>query len=180
MKSITVSGRHSALQFLARAGIIGALYAALTLIVYPLSFGAIQLRFSEVLTVLPVFFPEAIPGLFAGCAVANLLSPNIALWDVIFGSLATLMAAICTHCLRKRPVLAVLPPVIFNALIVGAVITLSESSEQSFAVLYGMNALTVGLGEAVICLAGGLPLIRVLRKIFVRQPENPPQQNSHS
>ena len=114
-----------AIKFISRAALVGAIYAVLTLALYPISFGAVQFRLSEALTLLPLLIPEAIPGLFVGCIVANLLSPNIVVLDVVFGSLATLIAAVLTS--RVKSVwLAPLPPVICNALIVGAVIAYSE------------------------------------------------------
>ncbi len=163
---------------LTRAGVNGALYAALTLLAYPISFGAVQLRLSEVLTVLPLFFPEAVPGLFIGCVAANLLSPNIAVLDVLFGSLATLIAAFLTRRLRNRhPFIALLPPVLLNAVIVGAVITLSVGSSEDTGVgLFAVNCAAVGLGEALSCLGLGLPLVyalrRAARKIEKKPPEN--------
>lgn len=165
---------NTALRFLTRAGIIGALYAALTLVIYPLSFGALQFRVSEAMCVLPVFFPEAVPGLFIGCAVANLMTPNIPVLDIVFGSLATLLSALVTSRLSfkstlKTSLLAPLPPVIFNALIVGAVITLSLTEvEGGFWELYALNALSVGGGEAVVCYALGVPLILVMKKLSPR------------
>lgn len=148
-----------------RAGIIAALYTALTLAVYPISFGAVQFRISEALCILPVLFPEAVPALFIGCIISNLLSPNIVVLDVIFGSLATLSAAALTRKLRDKPLLAPLPPVLINAVVVGAVIAYSVSGfGGGFRAAFLYNALTVGAGEIAVCYFLGLPLLFLLKK----------------
>lgn len=104
------------------SAVIGALYAALTLLLAPISYGSLQLRVSEALTLLPIVTPAAIPGLFVGCLLANILG-GCSLWDIVFGSLATLLAACGSYALRKRPVLAAVCPVIANGVIVGAVLS---------------------------------------------------------
>lgn len=154
-----------AIKFISRAALVGAIYAVLTLALYPISFGAVQFRLSEALTLLPLLIPEAIPGLFVGCIVANLLSPNIVVLDVVFGSLATLIAAVLTS--RVKSVwLAPLPPVICNALIVGAVIAYSEvGAGAGFWAAYLFNMASVGFGELVVCYALGVPLILALRRV---------------
>ena len=108
---------------LTKAAIIAALYVALTFLSASLNlaFGPIQLRFAEALCVLPVFTPAAIPGLFIGCILANLLGGAIPL-DVVFGSVATLLGAVGTYYLRKRPLLSLIPPVAANTVIVPFVI----------------------------------------------------------
>lgn len=162
------------LRFLTRAAIIGALYAALTLILLPFSFGAVQFRVSEAMTVLPVFFPEAIPGLFIGCIISNIMTPNIPVLDVVFGSLATLAAAYLTSRLRssrgiKRAILAPLPPVIINAVVVGAVITFSVvRTGDSFFTLFVTNAISVGAGETAVCYLLGVPLMLIVDRIQYR------------
>jgi len=154
-----------AIKFISRAALVGAIYAVLTLALYPISFGAVQFRLSEALTLLPLLIPEAIPGLFVGCIVANLLSPNIVVLDVVFGSLATLIAAVLTS--RVKSVwLAPLPPVICNALIVGAVIAYSEvGAGAGFWAAYLFNLECVAFGEFVVCYALGVPLILALRRV---------------
>ena len=112
---------HFHVKSLARAGMIAAIYAALTLIFAPISFNAVQFRISEAMTVLPILLPEAVPGLAVGCLVANILG-GAALPDVIGGTLATLIAAILTRTLRKKPVLAMASPVVINGLIVGPLV----------------------------------------------------------
>ena len=133
---------------LARGGIIAALYVALTYasFLFGLSSGAIQLRLSEMLTVLPAFLPEAIPGLYIGCIIANLLTGG-SIYDILLGSLATLIGAIGARMLRKtHPLLIAMPTVIANALIVPLVIILSAGGEETFA-SFPYFALTVGIGE---------------------------------
>jgi uncharacterized membrane protein len=147
------------------AGIIAAVYAVMSLCssVFGIAYGPIQCRFSEALTVLPFFMPEAIPGLFIGCLVTNLMS-TVGPLDIIFGSLATLLAAVWT---RKMPVklLAPLPPVLCNAVIIGAMISWYEVGfTEGFWSAFAFNAFTVGLGEAVACYGLGLLLLGVLSR----------------
>ena len=101
------------------ASTIAALYGVLTLLsrLFGLDSGVIQVRFSEALCILPIFTPAAIPGLFVGCLLSNILAGGV-IWDVIFGSIATLLGAIGTRFLRKKPYLAVIPPILANAIIV--------------------------------------------------------------
>ena len=123
---------HITTRKLAAAAVTGAAYAALTMLLAPISYGAIQCRVSEVLCILPFFIPCTAWGLFAGCAIANLLSAA-GIFAVVFGSLATLLAALCTAWLGRgrgaqswlRCVLAALMPVVFNFVFVGAVLTWS-------------------------------------------------------
>ena len=105
------------------SAVIGALYAALTLLLAPISYGPIQLRLSEALTLLPMLLPQAVPGLFVGCLIANLYTGMLT--DIIFGSLATLLAAVGTYLLRKKPILAAACPVVSNGVIVGLVLSVS-------------------------------------------------------
>lgn len=134
--------------FLAQGGMVAALYVALTLIASAmgLASGQIQLRLSEALTVLPCFFPAAVPGLFVGCLLANLLTGCV-LWDVAVGSLATLLGALGTRLLRKNRWLAVLPPIVSNILLVPPVLAWAYGVEESIPFLM----LTVGLGEVLSC-----------------------------
>ena len=106
------------------AAIVGALYAVLTIVLAPISYGPVQCRISEVLCILPFFMPCTTWGLFFGCAIANIASAA-GLPDIIFGSLATLMACLCIAWCGKRnkKVLACLMPVVCNGLIVGAMLT---------------------------------------------------------
>ncbi len=150
-------------RYLARAGVIAALYVVLTYLagLMNLAYGPVQFRFSEALTVLPFLFPEAVPGLFVGCIVSNLLSPYGAI-DLVVGSLATLLAALWTAKCGKRW-FAPMPPVIANAALVGAMIAWYEAGfGAGFLPAFAYNALTVGAGELVVCYALGLPLLKVL------------------
>ena len=105
------------------SAVIAALYAALTLLLAPISYGSIQLRLSEAMTLLPMLLPQAIPGLFVGCLIANLYTGMLT--DIVFGSLATLLAAVGTYLLRKKPLLAAACPVLSNGVIVGLVLSVS-------------------------------------------------------
>lgn len=147
--------------FIVQAAIIAALYAALTLIFLPISFGhnIFQFRVSEALTILPAFMPASIPGLFVGCIVSNLIG-GFGLVDIIFGSLATLIAALFSRSLKKYPFLVPLPPVIFNALIVGTYLKYLYMFEVPLFVSMGW----VALGELLSCYLLGLPLLFLLRK----------------
>ena len=148
---------------LALAGLIAAVYAAATLILPIPQYMGVQFRAAEALTVLPFLFPEAIPGLAVGCFLANLASPIMLDW--IFGTLATLLAALWS---RRMPnlYLAALPPVLCNAVIVGAEIAwfTFQNGEGAFWPAYGLSALTVGLGELAACYLLGVPLARLLGK----------------
>ena len=148
---------------LALAGIIAAVYAGLTLFLPIPQYGSVQLRIAEAMTVLPFLFPEAVPGLAVGCFLSNLLgSPYVLDW--IFGTLATLLAAIWTSKLKNR-YLAPLPPVVCNAVIVGAEIAYFSTLEgAAFWPAYAFNAFTVGLGEAISCFVLGGLLLRTLEK----------------
>lgn len=154
---------------LALAGLVAAVYAAATLILPIPQYMGVQFRAAEALTVLPFLFPEAIPGLAVGCFLANLLGSPIML-DWIFGTLATLLAALWT---RRMPnlYLAALPPVICNAVIVGAEIAwfTVQNGGGAFWPAYGLTALTVGLGELAACYLLGVPLARLLGKTLGAQ-----------
>ena len=130
--------------YLAQAGLIAALYTVLTLIVSALGLasGVIQLRLSEALCILPIFMPAAIPGLTIGCLISNLISGCI--WqDIIFGTLATLIGALGAQMLRKHPLLAPIPTVVANTVIVPFVLAYGYHFEGGL--LYFMA--TVGIGE---------------------------------
>ena len=112
-----MNNRKSPTLELAQGGIIAALYVALTLIFAPISYGEIQLRVAEALTILPLFTSAAVPGLFLGCLLANLLGGAV-IWDVIFGSLATLIGAYFGRLLRGNRWLVPIPAIIANVLII--------------------------------------------------------------
>lgn len=144
---------------LVTAALIAAIYAVLTIAIAPLSYGMMQLRFSEVMTILPVFTPVAIPGLFIGCLLSNLLSP-VGIVDVIFGSLASLVSAYGTYKLRNNTWLAPLPPVLINAVVIGILLKYYYGIDASLI----MCMLWVGGGQAVACYGLGLPLKKLLDK----------------
>lgn len=146
--------RNTKAGSLTLGGAVAAVYVLLTLLAAALGLasGVIQLRLSEALCVLPIFFPAAVPGLFVGCLLANLLTGAV-VWDVIFGSLATLLGALGTRLLRKKPVLALLPPILANVLIVPFVLAYAYGVPDGIPYLM----LTVGIGEVLSCgVLGGL------------------------
>lgn len=146
-------------KFLLQGAIIAAVYAALTMALAPLSYGLMQVRVSEALTILPALTPAAVPGLFIGCLVANMLSP-IGAVDIVLGSLASLIAAWGSYKLRGHDLLVPLPPVISNAIIVGAMLNLLYVPDTP---LWACMA-WVGLGQLISCYAIGLPLLKLLKK----------------
>ena len=143
------------------AAIIAALYVVLTYLASAMGLAsyAIQVRFSEALTILPIFTPASISGLFIGCVLANVLT-GCALWDVIFGSLATLIGALGTYFLRKHKILATLPPILANTVIVPFVLLNVYNLEGT----YWFFALTVCLGEIISCGVLGTLLRKSLEK----------------
>ena len=145
---------------LTRAAVIAALYAALTLLLAPISYGAMQVRVSEGLTLLPVLFPEAAPALFVGCLLANLLGGS-ALPDIVLGSLTTLVAALLTRRLRGNRLLAALPPVVLNGLVVGALVHLLYTPEIPMA----LCMLYVAVGEAIACYVVGFLVLAAVRRV---------------
>ncbi len=147
--------------FLSYAAIIAALYVILTLVAnaFGLAGSVIQIRFSEALTILPYFTPAAIPGLFIGCILGNLLA-GCTIFDVIIGSLATLLGAIFTYKLRKWKFLSPLPPIIFNTLLIPPVLSFVYHFEGT---LYYF-ILTIGMGEIISCGVLGLLLLSFLQK----------------
>ena len=153
---------NTRLRKLCRAAVIGALYAAVTLLLAPISYGNLQCRVSEALCILPWFFPETAWGLFVGCLLANLVGGNGPL-DIVFGSLATLFACLITARLKRR-VMALLPPVIVNAVMVGARLAYGITP-GTFWAAYPVFALEVAVGEAIAMYVLGLPLSYLLERI---------------
>lgn len=144
------------------AGVIASLYVVLTMIsaMFGMSSGVIQVRLSETLTVLPYFTSAAIPGLFIGCLIANVLSGSIII-DVIFGSIATLLGAVFSYVLRKNRYLVSIPPVVSNMIIVPMVLKYAYHLEDA---LWFM-ALTVGIGQIISCCILGNLLLFSIEKI---------------
>ncbi len=145
---------------IARAAVIGALYTVLTIILKPFSFGYIQVRVAEALTLLPILYPEAIPGLFIGCLVSNIYG-GLGPIDIIVGSLTTLTAAWLTYIWRKSPI-AYWPPVILNGLIVGVYLAYLLNVPVYLAML------SVAIGEAIAVFILGVPLLKRLQKINLK------------
>lgn len=146
-------------KFIVMSAVIASIYAVLTMSLYVMSYGPVQFRLSEALTILPVFTPAAIPGLTIGCVIANIMG-GYGMLDVVFGGLATLLAAVCTRFFRKNTFLALFSPVFFNSIIVGPMLyfVVPESKSLLF------NIFTVGFGELVVCFIVGYPLMRLLKR----------------
>ena len=166
--------KHTNVQKITFGGVIAALYVVLTLVAnaFGLASGAIQVRISEALTILPVFTAAAIPGLTVGCVLANIITGCLP-WDIGFGSLATLLGAAGTLLLRKKPLLAWIPPVISNAAIVPIVLMRVYGVEdvavfgQTFAgnSLWPILVLTIVIGEVISCGVLGLLLYHSAKRI---------------
>lgn len=154
--------------FIAQAAMTAALYIVLTYIAnaFGLANYAVQVRFSEALTILPCFTPAAIPGLFIGCLLSNILT-GCALPDILFGSLATLLGALGTYALRRWKWCAPLPPILANTVIVPFILIYGYGlviEGLSTLQCYGYYCLSVGAGEVVSCGILGLILFSVLQK----------------
>ncbi len=154
------------------AALVAAVYAALTMALGFISYGPIQFRIAEALCILPFFLPFTTWGLFVGCILANLMSP-VGVFDVVFGSLATLGCCLCAAAIRKgwdgkswgKCILACLMPVIWNGVIVGALLALTAGAEEgSKLALFFLYGAEVAAGELAVMFVIGLPLIRWLPK----------------
>lgn len=149
--------KENKVLFLTQAALIAAIYVVLCVVFAPISYGEIQVRIAEALVILPYFTPAAIPGLFIGCFLSNMIGGSI-LVDMVFGSIATLLGAIGSYCLRRSRILVLLPPIIANTLIVPFVLYYG----------YGVNLpipfmmLTVGIGEVIAVAVLGRVLLNVL------------------
>lgn len=149
--------RDKKVLFIVQAAAIAAIYVVLTVVFAPLSFGEVQVRFAEALTILPYFTPAAIPGLFVGCIIGNFLGGAIPV-DIICGSIATLIGAVGSYALRKQKFLVPVPPIMANTVIVPFVLFYG----------YGINLpiplmmLSVGAGEVLSCGVLGLVILSAL------------------
>ncbi len=164
---------------LVRCAVIAAVYVVVCLVLAPFSYGAVQVRVAEALCLLPVFGAEYIIGVTLGCFLANLLGSTVI--DVVFGTLATLLACLVTYKLRNvrikgLAIPASLPPVVFNMIIVGAfeiTVFFSEGAPTAGAAVF--NAVTVGIGEVISCTVLGVALVKLiesnesLKKIFTEE-----------
>ena len=184
-------GRSS---YVAQAGMIADVYAAATLValllLQGLAWGPVQFRISEAVCVLAVLTPAAVPGLTVGCIVANLIALAVngtgalGLLDVVFGSLATFLGALWCWKMRERPKLALLGPVIANAVIVPAYLPLllqglgfytipftSIALDGAYVPMYLFGLIATGIGEALVMYVLGLPLLSALKRFrVVKQP----------
>lgn len=188
MEKAAVKGASSArVSYVAEAGMIAAVYAACTLaalvLLQGLAWGPVQFRISEALVVLAVLTPAAVPGLTIGCIVANVANMVIAgtgalgLLDVVFGSLATLVGALWCRKFASRPAIALLGPVIANAVIVPAYLPIllqglgfytvpftTISLDGAYIPMYLFGLVATGIGEAVVVYVLGMPLLKALGK----------------
>lgn len=173
---------HASVQRLVRCGVIAAVYVVLCLVLAPFSYGAVQVRIAEALCLLPVFGAEYIVGVTLGCFLANLFGSTII--DVVFGTLATLLACLVTYRLRNvrikgLAIPASLPPVLFNAVIVGIEITVFFTDPAAMSAPLWMlcltNGISVGIGELISCTILGVALVKLiesntaLKRIFTEK-----------
>lgn len=158
---------------ISRQAMIAAMYTVIGLIFAPVSFGTVQVRFSEMLTLLPVFNAGNIWGVTAGCFITNLIGlmtgANIlGSLDIIFGTSATFAAALLTWLfkdirIKNLPILSALPPVIINAVVVGWELCIMINGEFH-PVIFTAQAVSVGLGQAISCLGLGIMMVRIIEK----------------
>lgn len=157
--------KGKSVRFWVQAAVIAGAYAALTIALAPISYGPIQVRVSEALAVLPRYTPAAVPGLLTGCFAANLIISPYGIPDLIVGSAATLLAAAASRLLRGKSWLVPLPPVIINAIGIGAMLFYIYKIPPSLWANMGY----VAIGEVLACYGLGFPLIKYLdrhRAIF--------------
>ncbi|MFA7672382.1 MAG: QueT transporter family protein [Clostridia bacterium] len=143
-------------KYVIMPALIAAIYCALTLMFMPISFGPVQVRIAEALTILPYFTPSAIYGLFIGCLLSNMIG-GAGILDIVFGSLATLLAASLTHALKNK-FLAPWPPVIINMFVVGYILKIYYGMD------YWVAVASVGLGQIISCCGLGYLLLFQLDK----------------
>lgn len=149
---------NSSIRHMTRVALIAGVYVVVTILLAPISFGPIQLRVSEALTVLPILFPEAIPALFIGVLISNVFG-GLGIYDIVFGSLITLVAAYFSWRFRHS-VLAYFSPIVFNGLFVSLYLHLL------FQWPYWLTVLSISVSEAIVVFALGVPLIRYLRSRY--------------
>ena len=149
--------KKDVLKRIVRGGVIASVYVGVTYALAPISFGQFQFRAAEGLTLLPILYPEAVPALFIGCILANLIGPY-GILDVILGSLTTLLAAVLTR-VTRRSLVAYVWPILLNAFIVSAYLCFLSEIRLS----YWAFVLSIGVSEAASVLLIGVPLVRFLR-----------------
>lgn len=146
--------------------LIAALYAGCTLALAPISYGVMQFRVSEALTLLPFIRKDTIWGITIGCLLANLLNPmGVNPLDVVFGTIATLLAALVTA-RYKKVWLAAIPPVVSNGIIIGAMLAFTLTPD-AFMASFAAFGLQIALEEAVVCFLLGIPLVSLVRKLGI-------------
>ena len=145
--------------FITSAAAIATVYVVLTLVFAPISYGEVQVRISESLTILPFFTPAAVPGLFIGCLIANITGGAV-IWDIIFGSIATLLGAIGTYKLRGNRWLAPIPPIISNTVIVPLVLRFGYGVALPIPLLM----VFIAIGEVISCYVLGEILLSLLAR----------------
>ena len=151
--------KENKVVFLTQAALIAAVYVVLCVVFAPISYGEVQVRVAEALVILPFFTPAAIPGLFVGCFLSNLIGGSIIL-DVVCGSLATLLGAVGSYYLRKSKILVLLPPIVANSLIVPFVLRYGYGVPLPIPFMM----LTVGIGEVIAVAGLGSELLHVLMR----------------
>ncbi len=161
--------RRENIRYIITASLIAAIYAGLTYLssAFGMAYGPIQLRLSEVLTILPVFTSASIPGLTVGCFIANIGSFNVA--DLLFGTAATLMAAILTRLLKDikfcgLPILSFLSPVIINALVIGFEWEALFIRSKNFLWGFFLAAAQIGISQLIVCFCFGIPFYLAIKK----------------
>ena len=179
------ASKREVIRFTVVAVVIAALYVGLTYItdLLNLAYGSIQFRFPEILTLLPVFTPAAIPGVVIGNAIANIRS-TVGIIDVIVGPIATLLGALCTRALRNKlvkgiPVWSTLPPIVFKGLIIALEIWFMGDRTLS---LFLNSCWTIALGQATVCVILGIPFLFFVKKAndFIILAKNPPEADQET
>lgn len=148
--------------FLTQAAVIAAIYFVLFKVFEPFGYSDVQVRIAEALTILPYFTPAAIPGVTIGCFLSNLLGPAPNVYDIVFGTLATLIASILSYKLGKNKYLVPLPPIIVNAIMIPWVIKMANSLPVSS---IPVMMLTIGIGQVLSAGALGMVLLFALDKV---------------
>ena len=159
MRKYAMKNQKETTKYLALGAMIAAIYVVLTLVFAPISYGPIQVRIAEMLTIMPLFTPAAIPGLFIGCLLANIIGGAI-IWDIIFGSLATLIGAAAGYYLRKNRWLVPVPAVISNTVIIPLILRYGYGENLPLILLM----LSVAAGEIIGCYVLGELLGTVLMR----------------
>lgn len=153
---------RKSVKFITRSALIAALYLVLSLAFQAISFGPVQFRVSEILVLLPVMMPEAIPGLAVGCFLTNFFFSPFGVYDVILGTIATLIGAIFTFLLRKHIVLSAIPPVILNSILIPVVFAVENPS------VYLISMGEILLSQIISVGIIGIPVTIMLRSAFVK------------